>query len=430
MILAIDLGSTSFKAGLFTSRLDCIGTGACELNYRHGPGGVVELDPAQVMDAVRQTVKCALAGNDLSELTAVSITSQAQTFAVVDSDGNSITPFISWLDTRAAGVCDMLKKSGLLPDFSRHASHPEILPRLQICKLRHLQDTCPDIFSTNSRVMSLSSFILYVLTGVHACDRNLAAMSGLYSMDAGTWWPAALDACGICNGNLPMLVDVGSVAGLTTAGAARLGLPAGLPVTLAGNDQTAGAYGAELHRINGLLITLGTCQVVYQISSEMPGSHRTTVAGPYPGGGWYSLAAGRCGGVQINWAKTVLAGCETDDKFFATAATAPPGCNGLIFEIGKNVTDNAWRHVSNSHGPGEFARSVLEMLTAEMANFIRTLTGGKLPEAILVAGGGSKSALWTGLLSEAIGRPLSVTGASPLLGAARMVYDAAQRAGN
>ncbi len=56
MILAIDLGSTSFKAAVFDAGMQRVGAGACEVAYSYGPGGLVELDSAHVVKAVRRVV--------------------------------------------------------------------------------------------------------------------------------------------------------------------------------------------------------------------------------------------------------------------------------------------------------------------------------------------------------------------------------------
>ncbi len=65
-------------------------------------------------------------------------------------------------------------------------------------------------------------------------------MSALFSLELNDWWPAALAAAGVAPAQMPQVVSIGASAGLTTAKAAAFGLPAGIPVILAGNDQTAG----------------------------------------------------------------------------------------------------------------------------------------------------------------------------------------------
>ncbi len=103
MILAIDFGSTSFKAGLFDRKLRQVGGGSAPLRYRYASGGRVELDVAVVEAAVRRTLPKELAGID-----AIAITSQAQTFTVLDRQGRATRPFVSWQDGRAGKACERL----------------------------------------------------------------------------------------------------------------------------------------------------------------------------------------------------------------------------------------------------------------------------------------------------------------------------------
>ena len=244
-------------------------------------------------------------------------------------------------------------------------------------------------------------------------------MGGLYSMADGAWWPVALEACGLDADPLARIVPVGRSAGLTCR-AAPWGVPAGIAVVLAGNDQTAGAYGAAVHERDAVLITLGTCQVAYRCPAGSPSADRTVAAGPYPGGLWYAMAADVCGGSLINWAESVLEGCGTDESFFAAADAASPGCRGLVFEIGPEGRDRDWRGLTDEHTAGDRARAVVEALVRRMKRLLGDLVGEAMPETVLVAGGGTRARLWVTLLEEAIGRPLTVTDADPLAGAARM----------
>lgn len=426
MILAIDLGSTNFKAASFSAG-QRVGHGAGALRYAYGPGGRVELEPAHALQALQTAVAGALRDQSPAAIDAIAITSQAQTFTLVDDGCQPLTPFISWMDTRAGAACRALAAEGSLDDFARHVSFPALSPALQLCQLRHLRDTQPELLRASSRALLLPSWILAQLTGAAVCDTNLAAMSGLYSMAAGTWWPAALAACGIAANQLPALAPIGSPAACTRARSPIPGLSAGIPVVLAGNDQTAGAYGAGIHARDAMLITLGTCQVAYRAPAPVPDVRRTTAAGPYPGATWYAMAADVCGGNLVNWAQTVLAGCDSDERFFAAASAAAPGCAGLVFDIGADGNRNAWRGLTAGHTPGDCARSVIETLARRMAALARELCGPTLPRTCLVAGGGSHAASWVAILEAALKHPLTATEADPLAGAARMAAESLKR---
>ena len=429
MILAIDCGSTSFKAAIVDRRLKVRGVGSARLDYHFASGGKVELDVDGVSTAFRKAVAAALraAGMKATALRAIAITSQAQTFTVLDKRGRARMRFISWQDNRAGVACATRKKAPSLTDFASHCSFGEPLAALQVCQIKHLQQTRPGFIQPADSLLKLPTYFVWRLTGEPVIDDNLAAMSGLYSLALRDWWPAALKVCGIRRGQLPRVIPVGGVAAHTTAGARQFGLPEGIPVVLAGNDQTAGAFGAQLDRNNAMLLTLGTAQVGYVCLRRMPASHPALVRGPYPGGRAYRLAADGCGGNIINWAQTVLAGCENDGKFFAEAAKSERGCRGLVFEPTLDSGQGVWRNIGLHHTPADFARSIVESLSQRMVAMVKTLGTSPRRHKVLAAGGGSQSALFVRTVSEALGAPITVTTASSFLGAARMAVEAIMR---
>ncbi len=413
MILSLDLGSTSFKAAVFDGQLRELSVGRQRLNHRYGKGGHVELEVATVERAVRGAL--AGAGVGTHEIHAIALTSQAQTFTVLDGRGRAQRPFISWQDQRAGAACDELKK--ILPDFGEHGSFGNVSPALQICQLRNLK------LGARLRPVSLPSYVLMLLTGDTATDNNLAAMSGLYSLPLKGWWPAALHGCGVRVEQLSRVIPVGSVAAETSGAARRLGLRAGIPVILAGNDQTAGGYAARLESRKAMLITLGTAQVAYACCQRMPQARAGTIRGPYPGGIFYRMAADGCGGNVVNWAGPVLTGGQVDDGFFKEAQRAPRGCHGLEFDANLDAGQGGWKNLGFHHTRADLARSILESLSGRMVALVNRLGLPMQGRQILAAGGGSAQPVWRKILGEALGTNLKRITADPLLGAARMAVE-------
>jgi len=427
MILAVDLGSTSFKAGVFDRSMTQAGYGAHILNYRYSEGGKVEIHVAEVVAAFRNAIGEALqtASIDIDSIQAVTVTSQAQTFTVLDHADNPRIPFISWQDMRAVAARALPEQESALSNFGQHASFGECLPGLLISKLRYLQDTRSGLVKDTDRVLMLPAFLAYLCTGTPVIDTNLAAMSGLYSLRIEDWWPAAMTACRVQQKQLPALLPIGSVANTTCPKAKEFGLPEGIPFVLAGNDQTAGAYGAKIHETGSLLITLGTAHVAYVCTSKLaPLSDRIIIRGPYPEGMYYRMVAADCGGNILNWTQTVIAGCATNESLFTQAARAEPSCRGLVFEADVPLGAGAWRNIGLHHTPAEFSRSVLESLAKRMGGMIRRLGVQLNDTKVLAAGGGSASPLWIHILSEIDGTPIAVTQSTPLYGAAAMAWRA------
>jgi len=410
MILALDLGSTSFKAAVFDRRLRQVSAGRQRLIHCFGDGGHVEIEVASVHAALRGALAAAGVGHH--NIRVIAITSQAQTFTLVDAQGRAQMAFISWQDRGAPAACAELKRK--LADFGEHCSFGELLPALQICQLHHLHP------GAQARPLLLPSYVLRLWTGESVIDNNLAAMSGLYSLPLKGWWPAALRACGLRAQQLPRVIAVGEIAAATSSAARRFGLPRGVPVVLAGNDQTAGGYAARLEQRDALLITLGTAQVAYTCCGRMPSPRANLIRGPYPGGSFYRMAADACGGSIVNWAERTLAGCGDDAGFFREARRAPRGCHGLVFDASLATGCGSWHNLAVHHTRADMARSILESLGSRMANLVRGLGVPVKGRKVLVAGGGSTQPLWRQVVSAALGARLAVTDGRPLLGAARM----------
>ncbi len=420
MILAIDLGSTSFKAAVFDPALNVLGSGSAPLKYKLDAGGVVELEVAHAEERFRNAIRGAIRQGKVraSDIRAIGITSQAQTFTTCQPGGVPKTPFISWLDVRAQDIA-----SRPLPDFGLHCGFNDCLPGLLFSKLAHLHDRAEHRFvRPGDTVFFLPTWFVWKLTGTKAVDCNLAAMSGLYSMVSGEWWPDALARCGIAPGNLPSLIQLGAVAGLTTSAAREWGLPPGIPVVCAGNDQTSGAWGADLQKNKGLLITLGTAQVAYRCLDALPPPAPGCLRGPFGNELFYQLAADDSGCSVVDWAKALFAERTDGPTFFGSAALAPPGCDGLVFNADLGAGRGSWTGIDRHHTRAHFARSVVESLAGRMAGMVRQLGVDPRATPVLVAGGGSRYAFWVEVLGQAIGARVTQTTTSPLLGAARMAH--------
>ncbi len=189
---------------------------------------------------------------------------------------------------------------------------------------------------------------------------------------------------------------------------------------MAGNDQTAGGYAARLETKDSLLITLGTAQVAYTCCPRMPRARAGTIRGPYPGGLFYRMAADGCGGNIVNWAQTLLAGCNNDAGFFGEAQKAPRGCHGLVFNAAMDAGHGGWTNLGLHHTSADLARSILESLSTRMATLVDRLDLSLKGREVLAAGGGSMQPLWRKIVSETLAAKLIRTKANPLLGAARM----------
>ncbi|HUU43528.1 MAG TPA: FGGY family carbohydrate kinase, partial [Planctomycetota bacterium] len=337
-----------------------------------------------------------------------------------DARGVAKRPFISWQDGRAASTAQKLAADPALADFPRHAGTHAPTPAQQISLLVWLTHAEPRLVTRDDAVCGLADFVTRELSGQAWTDDNLAAMSGLYSLELGDYWSPALEACGIVRGQLPRVAPVGTSPCATAERAADYGLAPGIPIVCAGNDQTGGAYGAGVHETGALLVTLGTAQVAYLCCDARPQSKPSVIRGIYPGGKFYALTIAEFSGSTISWAVDEIEGCDSVEDLFDLAGRSSSGAHGLVFEPTGKTGEGRWRGVAEHHVPADFARAVLDAGVARLAEAVDLLDADPGRTPVWAAGGGSQSELWMKLLAERLGTTITPVDADPLLGAARM----------
>ena len=359
------------------------------------------------------------AGISASEIKAIGVTSQAQTFCIMDKHGNFKTPFISWRDMRASESNDATAADERLKDFAEYSSFPKPLPYLQISLLHFLRG----IITPDSVVVPLPSFLMWLLADAMITDSNIAGMSGLYSIKDNNWWEPGLYFCGIVSSHLPRAGDIGKVFALTCDGAAeKYDFRKNTPVFSCGNDQTAGAYGAGLHSDkDAVLLTLGSAMVLYKYTASLPAPAVTYTRGRYPSDKFYQFAAAE-GGTLVNAAIKKHPEIDSFKTFFNLAEKAfaeNMKIIPLIFDEKNNKID--WMESGTA---AQYAYSVLAYTARKVKSLLKSLEiDSNNSMKILCSGGGSKNNVWVKLIERELGVTLNVIDKSPLDGVACMLND-------
>lgn len=426
LILALDCGSTNLKGALFDADLNRLAEAAVPVRYSRDQGPEVELPAEDLWDGFRQVARgaCQAAGVTPRAITDVALDSQAQTFALLDTAGRPLTPFYSWLDRRAEAATAALTER-LGERFHEHCSFAPPIPQLQLCKMRWLADHDPALVRQAAALVMLPGFIATRLGVPNTTDLNLAAMGGAGSLARGTWWAEALAAAGFRLDQMPRLVDVGAAVHATASPADAMFRDA-LRVTFAGNDQTAGAFGNACER-GGMVVTLGTALVIYRHTGRAPGPyHAGACWGPYPGGSFYELSTIDEGCQALDWARQQILPGEPPSAIDAAA-------QGVVDSARQAAAPLFWPQ--RLRGPGAWssestetalrAYAVLEGIGFALRRLIEvTLQAAGQAAEIAVLGGGSRSAVWLGILADVLGTALTPGRGDALLGAAAMATGA------
>ena len=415
MYLCIDLGTTSFKSAVFDNNITLLGTASYFLKFLSADIKS-EISAIEVMNAFKKIISEALSSACITpeKITGIGITSQAQTFAIV-RENSFRTPFITWLDKRAVETCDKISMDLIFKDFSEHASFEKLYPNSQLCIVKHISKSIYD----DSEILPLPSYLIKLLSGKNITDNNIAAMSGFYSIPERKWRKKLLEYCGLSEKQMPRIFNVGENVALTSRESSEnFGLPGGIPVFSCGNDQTAGAYGADLHNGNKLLITLGTAQVAYTCSDKIPAPSEGCFTGPYPNGKYYKAAVDSYGGAMINMAMNAMPELKDFPTFFDFAEKGRK--NGVKVPVMLDEKTNRILWLGNI-SPEECAYSVLDLITERMGALVGKLNCCK--NEILCAGGGRVNKAWIDLLVHKLNQKIKVINSDPLSGIAQIISD-------
>lgn len=411
LILALDCGSTNLKAGLFNARLQRLAEAAVSVTYtHHGPERyefAAEGFWQNTVDAIRSA--CLAAKTNPRNVTDVALSSQAQSFLFVDSQGHPLTPVVSWLD-RAATESAARAEAELGSGFHRHCSCPHPIPQLQLCKVRQSLQRQPAL--AQAQLLSLPGWLGYRLGAGNVTDDNLAAMGGLYSLELGDWWPEALTFAGLQSDVLPRLVSLGKAVA-TTKPSPELGFSAGLRIVYAGNDQTSGAYGNGIDE-DTTLATLGTALVAYRCAGTQPGPyHPDSFWGPYPNGRYYELATRDEGCLALD----VVRGQRFLAEFDRLAASYRPQVTaGSAFFWPARV-----REFPKTDRADETAYATLEGIAFALRGLLEDSLGLRRGNGtVKLAGGGGKSAIWRQIIADVLDCTTVQAHGDSLLGAAAM----------
>jgi xylulokinase len=385
LLLGLDLGTTRSKALL----LDASGA---EVALAVGPTPFVASDgriEAPVDDLISAVVSLvAQLGAERERVAAVGIAGMAECGAPLDVRGEALAPVIAWHDPRGGGVAEHLAQRFGDALGLQAGQRPRSVS--SVAKLGWLvANGCSGV----ARWLGVPELLLRDLTGAEATEHSFASRTGCWDVVEKVWLGDVATAAGFPVSVFAPVLAAGSAMGLVTSDAAtRWGLPAGIPVTLAGHDHLAGAAGVGAGP-GDLVNSVGTAETVLGLTSTAPDlvralELRTPVSVAPGGGAWVVMAGAARAGVVLDAAAGLLGhSLEELDAMAEDASCADAG--GFLRDLqaggGANPPEGP---------PGAVWRGLLHTLaerTAEAAARVGELVPAR---RMLVIGGGSASRPW------------------------------------
>ncbi|WP_102509498.1 glycerol kinase GlpK [Sanguibacter massiliensis] len=264
-VLAIDQGTTSSRAILFTHDGMIHSVGQLEHDQIFPQAGWVEHNPEQIWNNVREAVGIALTRGNAShdDIAAVGITNQRETAVVWDrTTGKPVYNAIVWQDTRTQKIveelggdegADKYKDIVGLP-LATYFSGPKVKWILDNVEGAREAAERGDLMFGNTDTWVLWNMTGGVEGGVHVTDVTNASRTMLMNIDSLTWNEDIAKDMGI---PLSMLPEIRSSSEVYGHGRAR-GMVPGVPIAGILGDQQAATFGQACFEPGTAKNTYGT----------------------------------------------------------------------------------------------------------------------------------------------------------------------------
>jgi xylulokinase len=423
-VIGIDSSTTATKAIVWDHDGRAVAEGRGEFALALPRPGWHEQDAEDWWRSCATAVTQALGSVDGSDIEAICVTHQRETFACVDEQGEPVRPAIVWMDARATREVEELGSDEI---HRLTGKPPDTTPALY--KLLWLREHEPETLKRTRHVVDVHAFLVHRLTGMWRTTTACADPLGLIDMERGDWSDDLLARVGLSRERMPTLFAPGEVIGeLSAAAAEQLGLAPGLPVVGGAGDGQAAGLGANATQAGHAYLNLGTA-VVAGTMSERYAWHRAfrTLIGAVPG--TYAMETLLQGGTYtVNWfleriamldAPSLGLGLSDVDLLEAAAARLGPGAEGLLLvpylaSAQTPYWDPAARGMlfglAGHHGRQHIFRAVMEGIAFEQRLAFEEMEPrlDQRIEVLLTTGGGSRSPLWRQIMADVTGKTIVV----------------------
>jgi len=396
-VLGYDLGTSYFKASLINEKGRNCGIGRGR-SPKTTNGGIVTITPEAFWKGVRECTTEALhkAGIEAQDICGISYGSQANTFLLLDSFGEPLTDLYVWTSVFESPKDCGLKALWESEEFQRTTGIGFSGGGGLLAKLVWIRENMPEIWKRTAKVMTISDYLLYGLTGSFITDASTSALLGHLDIHEQQWWHKALAKVDMDPSLFPKVVPMGTKIGLTTSNCCpKTGLVEGIPVFAGGLDHVVAACGAGIGTFAELSESTGTvlaCLAIRPGATTQP----ELLIGPALVPGEYSYLAYSNAGAEV--IEELHAKYHEDlsiDDMLALVHKSVPGAHGLIYNDEKRNQELESRFfkpdTSRKYSAADYVRAIVEALTYRLWRLSQQVTEERSFQSIVATGGANRS---------------------------------------
>lgn len=256
LVLGIDQGTSSTRCVALDGNRCVVGLASVPVSCSFPGPGLVEQDPVELAVSARLAIAQALDATSASEVVALGIANQTETFVVCERDtGRAIHPAIVWQDRRTAARCAELAAAGHA-EAVRARTGLELDPTFSATKLAWVLD---HVAGARSRARAgelvfhdVAGWLIRSLTGAERCDVGNAGRTLLCGLGANDWDDELLTLFDVPRALMPAIVDSDAIDAVGGSGLD------GVRIVAALGDQQASLFGLGCRSRGQAKVTLGT----------------------------------------------------------------------------------------------------------------------------------------------------------------------------
>jgi xylulokinase len=321
MILAVDIGTTGMKMGVFRVIDEALSpvrqfSKEYDVNiYNDGLFGDIEQDKWKQAF----TSGCKAMAEVIGDVDVISLSGTTPGLTAMDKNGEALYPAILMLDQRsrkqARFIIEAIGKEHLL----KTTANMPVAGGCSLASILWIKDNHPDIFNRTHKFGHSNTYIVHWLTGAFAIDPSSASLTALYNTVANdlTWNEDIAAAFGLELDRLAQIVPAYESVGRVNKSLARqLGFRKEPAVLIGGNDAVLAAYSVGINEPGDVINVNGTCEISLVCLDRCLASANYNIRAHVLADRWLTLHVINAGGKALDWFRELFCSEMSAELFY------------------------------------------------------------------------------------------------------------------
>jgi len=418
-ILALDQGTTSSRAIIFSDKGKVVAVSQKEFTQRFPSPGWVEHDAKEIWNSQKDVMMDVLGQNPDIRIEALGITNQRETTVVWEaSTGRPVCNAIVWQDRRTAEFCDSIAAQEGMVEKIRSKTGLVIDAYFSATKVRWILENVPRARQRaqrgDLRFGTVDSWLLWNLTGgkVHVTDVTNASRTMLFNIHTLSWDKELLELFDIPESMMPTVASSSEVYGT------EIITGKSIPISGIAGDQQAALFGQMCTNRGDVKNTYGTGCFLLMNTGDTPvdssNNLLTTVAWKIGDNVTYALEGSIfVAGSVVQWLRDGLGIIKSSSEVEELAKTVQdnggvyfvPALTGLGAPYWNQYAKGVLYGITRGTKAAHIARAALEGIAFETMDIVNAMEkdAGILLSELKVDGGASRNDLLMQFQADILG---------------------------